>query len=36
MGLTSVRADDFRMGGQSFIAEQPKTKEWGYHLPLVT
>ncbi|MCX9536510.1 flagellin [Vibrio cholerae] len=29
MGLTSVRADDFRMGGQSFIAEQPKTKEWG-------
>ncbi|TQO81434.1 flagellin [Vibrio cholerae] len=29
MGLTSVRADDFRMGGQSFIAEQPKTNEWG-------
>ncbi|HGF7190106.1 TPA: flagellin [Vibrio cholerae] len=29
MGLTSVRADDFRMGGQFFIAEQPKTKEWG-------
>ncbi len=29
MGLTSVRADDFRMGGQSFIAEQPNTKEWG-------
>ncbi|HAS3377838.1 TPA: flagellin [Vibrio cholerae] len=29
MGLSSVRADDFRMGGQSFIAEQPKTKEWG-------
>ncbi|HDZ3705020.1 TPA: flagellin [Vibrio cholerae] len=29
MGLTSVRADDFRMGGQSFIAEQPKTKVWG-------
>ncbi|NOH64406.1 flagellin [Vibrio sp. RE88] len=29
MGLTSIRADDFRMGGQSFIAEQPKTKDWG-------
>ncbi|AMG05154.1 flagellin [Vibrio mimicus] len=29
MGLTSVRADDFRMGGQSFVAEQAKTKEWG-------
>ncbi|MGL4379943.1 MAG: flagellin [Vibrio sp.] len=29
MGLSSVRADDFRMGGQTFIAEQSKTKEWG-------
>jgi flagellin len=29
MGLTSVRADDFRMGGQTFVAEQPKTKDWG-------
>lgn len=29
MGLTSVRADDFRMGGQSFVAEQAKAKEWG-------
>ncbi|MBN3575839.1 flagellin [Vibrio neptunius] len=29
MGLTSIRADDFRMGGQSFIAEQPKNKDWG-------
>ncbi|EEY98702.1 flagellin protein FlaC [Vibrio sp. RC586] len=29
MGLTSVRADDFRMGGQSFVSEQAKTKEWG-------
>ena len=29
MGLTSIRADDFRMGGQSFVAEQPKTKDWG-------
>ncbi|WP_047049700.1 flagellin [Vibrio mexicanus] len=29
MGLTSVRADDFRMGGQSFIAEQGKNKDWG-------
>ncbi|MGD8112522.1 flagellin [Vibrio sp. TRT 17S01] len=29
MGLTSVRADDFRMGGQSFIAEQGKDKDWG-------
>ncbi len=29
MGLTSIRADDFRMGGQSFIAEQGKGKDWG-------
>lgn len=29
MGLTSIRADDFRMGGQSFIAEQGKDKDWG-------
>ncbi|MGC7891861.1 MULTISPECIES: flagellin [Vibrio] len=29
MGLTSIRADDFRMGGQSFIAEQGKNKDWG-------
>ncbi|MGD8173440.1 flagellin [Vibrio sp. TRT 21S02] len=29
MGLTSVRADDFRMGGQSFISEQGKDKDWG-------
>ncbi|MDN3609367.1 flagellin [Vibrio ostreicida] len=29
MALTSIRADDFRMGGQSFVAEQPKTKDWG-------
>lgn len=29
MGLTSIRADDFRMGGQSFVAEQPKNKDWG-------
>ncbi|GAA5647371.1 MULTISPECIES: flagellin [Vibrio] len=29
MGLTSIRADDYRMGGQSFISEQGKTKEWG-------
>ncbi|KEY90992.1 flagellin A [Candidatus Photodesmus blepharus] len=28
MGLTSLRADDFRMGGQSFIAERGKSKEW--------
>jgi flagellin len=29
MGLTSIRADDFRMGGQTFIAEQPKDHTWG-------
>lgn len=31
MGLTSIRADDFRMGGQSFIsdAEKGKDKDWG-------
>ncbi|NRB67825.1 MAG: flagellin [Vibrio sp.] len=29
MGLTSIRADDFRMGGQSFVAAQPKDKDWG-------
>jgi flagellin len=29
MGLTSIRADDFRMGGQSFISEQGKGKDWG-------
>lgn len=29
MGLTSIRADETRMGGQSFVAEQPKDKEWG-------
>ncbi|ASU22820.1 flagellin [Vibrio qinghaiensis] len=29
MGLTSIRADDLRMGGQSFIAEQGKNKDWG-------
>ncbi|NIY84498.1 flagellin [Vibrio hepatarius] len=29
MGLTSIRADDFRMGGQSFIATEAKDNEWG-------
>ncbi|WP_158138788.1 flagellin [Vibrio metschnikovii] len=29
MGLTSIRADDYRMGGQSFIATEGKTKDWG-------
>jgi flagellin len=29
MGLTSIRGDDSRMGGQSFFAEQPKDKSWG-------
>ncbi|KGY11673.1 flagellin [Vibrio tubiashii] len=31
MGLTSVRADDFRMGGQTFISdlEKAKDKDWG-------
>lgn len=28
MGLTSIRADDFRMGGQSFIATDGKTQDW--------
>lgn len=28
MGLTSIRADDFRMGGQSFIADSGKTQDW--------
>ncbi|MBA5763467.1 flagellin [Vibrio sp. 404] len=29
MGLTSVRADDSRMGGQSFIATNGKDNTWG-------
>ncbi|KOO07354.1 flagellin [Vibrio hepatarius] len=29
MGLTSIRADDFRMGGQSFVATEAKDNEWG-------
>ena len=29
MGLTSIRADDERMGGQTFIADQGKGKDWG-------
>lgn len=29
VGLTSIRADDFRMGGQTFLAEQGKNKDWG-------
>uniref|UniRef100_UPI002FCA6DE5 flagellin n=1 Tax=Vibrio metschnikovii TaxID=28172 RepID=UPI002FCA6DE5 len=29
MGLTSIRADDYRMGGQSFIATEGKNKDWG-------
>ncbi|MGX9417173.1 flagellin [Vibrio sp. RC27] len=29
MGLTSIRADDFRMGGQTFTAEQAKDHTWG-------
>jgi flagellin len=29
MGLTSIRADDNRMGGQAFVAEQPKDHTWG-------
>ncbi|MGY3570435.1 flagellin [Vibrio paucivorans] len=28
MGLTSIRADDSRMGGHTFIAAQPKTATW--------
>ncbi len=29
MGLNSIRADDHRMGGISYIAEEGKGKEWG-------
>ncbi|KOO12217.1 flagellin, partial [Vibrio xuii] len=29
MGLTRIRADDDRMGGQTFIADQGKGKDWG-------
>ena len=29
VGLTSVRADDYRMGGVSFKSEQGKDKNWG-------
>jgi len=29
MALTSIRADDTRMGGTTFVAEQAKTKDWG-------
>ncbi|MGF1696979.1 flagellin [Vibrio kyushuensis] len=28
MGLTSIRADDFRMGGQSYFAENGKDANW--------
>ncbi|MEZ9174155.1 flagellin, partial [Vibrio cyclitrophicus] len=28
MGLTSVRADDFRMGGTTFDSENAKDKDW--------
>lgn len=29
MELTSIRADDFRMGGQTYVAEQAKDNTWG-------
>ncbi len=29
VALTSIRADDYQMGGQSFIAENGKNKDWG-------
>ncbi len=29
MGLTSIRADDTRMGGMEYLAENGKTKDWG-------
>ncbi|SDG69941.1 flagellin [Vibrio xiamenensis] len=29
VALTSIRADDFQMGGQSFVAENGKNKDWG-------
>ncbi|RJX71619.1 flagellin [Vibrio sinensis] len=29
MGLTSVRGDDFRMGGQTFTSAEGKDKDWG-------
>ncbi|POF56402.1 flagellin, partial [Vibrio vulnificus] len=28
MGLTSIRADDFRMGGTTFQSENGKNKDW--------
>ncbi|EID4387920.1 flagellin [Vibrio vulnificus] len=28
MGLTSIRADDFRMGGTTFLSENGKNKDW--------
>ncbi|WBA14206.1 flagellin [Salinivibrio proteolyticus] len=28
MGLTSIRADDFRMGGVEFVGTQPKSADW--------
>ncbi|PNH91949.1 flagellin [Vibrio diazotrophicus] len=29
MGLTSIRADEPRMGGMAYVSEQGKTKDWG-------
>ncbi len=29
MGLTSIRADDTRMGGMQYLSENGKTKDWG-------
>jgi len=29
MGLTNMRADDSRMGGQTFVSEKGKDKDWG-------
>jgi flagellin len=29
VGLTSIRADDFRMGGQTFVSELGKNMDWG-------
>ncbi|WP_117236495.1 flagellin [Vibrio maerlii] len=33
MGLTSVRADDYRMGGATFVGTQGKDSNWGVPVP---
>lgn len=29
MALTSIRADDYRMGGSTFVADNSKSRDWG-------